>query len=460
MRRIVDATMDRVVQHIISLPDQPAFDVDGSEEVARALREPMPESGMEFGAALDVLFDRAAPKSVNTAGPGYLAYIPGGGVFYAAVADLIADAVNRYVGVWLAAPALCQLEANVLSWFAEIVGYPSTARGILTSGGSLANFSAIVVARRERVGDDFLDGAIYASDQVHHSVAKAAMLAGFPMRAIRVIGTDDRLRIRIDELRDTVARDREAGLRPFLVVGSAGTTNTGAIDDLEALAAVAKDEGLWFHADAAYGGFFMMTERGRAAMQGLPRADSITLDPHKGLFLPYGTGSLLVRDGQALKRAHQLDAEYLPAMREDDEFVDFCQYSPELSRPFRGLRVWLPFRVLGANAFRAQLNEKLDIAQWATEQVRAIDGMEIVWSKPVSEARLPSPPPVAMSKTGSSRLSLSRSASEAVFSPRSTRRSCADAARSCASAVRCSSCRVNSSSSRCSLSSFRCRMMA
>ena len=370
--------MQRVVQHLGSLPEQPSFNVDGGDEVARRLRESMPERGTDFGAALDVLFNQAAPKSFNTAGPGYLAYIPGGGIFHAALADLIADTVNRYVGVWLAAPALSQLEANVLAWFAEIVGYPEAARGILTSGGSLANFSAIVVARRERLGDDLRNGTIYASDQTHHSVAKAAMLAGFPERAVRVIGSDSLFRIRVGELHDTVDRDRREGLRPFLVVGSAGTTNTGAVDDLEALAGIAASEDLWFHADAAYGGFFMMTERGRSAMPGLARADSITLDPHKGLFLPYGTGSLLVRDGLALKRAHQLDAEYLPEMREDGEFVDFCQYSPELSRPFRGLRVWLPFHVLGASVFREQLDEKLDLARWATDQLRAIGGMEII----------------------------------------------------------------------------------
>jgi len=378
MRRLVEATMERVVRHIESLPEQPSFDVDGGDAVARVLRESMPEEGTDFGAILNVLFDQAAPKSFNTAGPGYLAYIPGGGIFYSALADLIADTVNRFVGVWLAAPALSQLEANVLAWFSEIVGYPASARGILTSGGSLANFSAIVVARRERLGEDLSSGTIYVSDQTHHSVAKAAMLAGFPQRAVRVIGSDGRFRVRVDELQEAVDRDRREGLHPFFVVGSAGTTNTGAVDDLEALARIAANEDLWFHADAAYGGFFMMTERGRAAMRGLASADSITLDPHKGLFLPYGTGSLLVRDGEALKRAHQLDAEYLPEMREDAEFVDFCQYSPELSRPFRGLRIWLPFQMVGANAFREQLDEKLDLARWATDRLRAIDGMEII----------------------------------------------------------------------------------
>ncbi len=378
MRHLVDAAMDEIVQHITTLPEQPSFDVDGAADVARSLKESLPEVGTELEASLKILFARAAPKSFNTAGPGYLAYIPGGGVFHAAVADLIADSINRYVGVWLAAPALSQLETNVVAWFAEIVGYPASARGILSSGGSLANFSAFVVARRERLGEDFLHGTIYVSDQIHHSVAKAAMLAGFPDRAVRVIPSDDHFRIRLDALRSAVENDRREGREPFLLVGSAGTTNTGAVDDLEAMADIARDERLWLHADAAYGGFFMMTDRGRVAMRGLERADSITLDPHKGLFLPYGTGSLLVRDGAALKRAHELDAEYLPAMRDDDEFVDFCQYSPELSRPFRGLRVWLPFRLLGAQAFREQLNEKLDLCEWATERLREIPGIEIV----------------------------------------------------------------------------------
>jgi aromatic-L-amino-acid decarboxylase len=378
MRRLVDAAMNRIVQHIGSLPDQPSFDVDGAEEVANQLRESLPEHGTPLESLLDLVFDTAAPKSFNAAGPGYLAYIPGGGLFHSAVADLIAESLNRYVGVWLAAPGLSQLEANVIAWFAEIVGYPPSAKGILTSGGSLANFSAFVVARRERLGSDFRQGTIYTSDQAHHSVARAAMLAGFPEQAVRVIESDGRFRVRVDAIRDAIAVDRRDGLRPFLVVGNAGTTNTGAVDDLTALADLAVEERLWFHADAAYGGFFMLTERGRAAMLGLDRADSMTLDPHKGLFLPYGTGSLMVRDGQALRRAHRLDAEYLPEMREDEAFVDFCQYSPELSRPFRGLRIWLPFRLFGAGVFREQLDEKLDLTLWATEQLRGIDGMEIV----------------------------------------------------------------------------------
>jgi aromatic-L-amino-acid decarboxylase len=378
MHRLVAQAMERIVPHIESLPTQPAAAVENGAALARSLVEPLPEQGEPFERVLDRLFAEAVPTSFNTAGPGYLAYIPGGGIFHSAVADLIADSVNRYVGVFLAAPGLSQLEANVVRWFSDIIGYGPEARGFLTSGGSLANFSAVVVARRRLLPDEFLSGTLYASDQVHHSVQKAAMLAGFPPANVRVIASDARYCLRLDQLEDAIARDRRAGMQPFFVVGNAGTTNTGAIDDLVGLADLAERERIWLHTDAAYGGFFMLTERGRRGMRGIELSASVTLDPHKGLFLPYGVGSLLVRDGAALREAYALDADYLPAMQEDDDLVDFCQISPELSRPFRGLRVWLPIKVNGIEPFRRNLDEKLDLAAWAADHLRRIDDLEIV----------------------------------------------------------------------------------
>ena len=378
MRRLLSEAAKRVFSHIRSLPSQPAADTVGAAELARSLIEPLPQHGRSHAELLDLLFEKLVPKSFNTAGPGYLAYIPGGGLFHSAVADFVADAVNRYVGVWAAAPPLAQLEANVIRWFCEIVGYPAAARGVLTSGGSLASFSAIFTARRERLPEDFLSGIIYASDQTHHSVQKAATIAGFPGRNVRVIGSDALFRIRVGELERAIAADRAAGLTPFLIVGNAGTTNTGAVDDLRALADVAQRERLWLHVDAAYGGFFMLTDHGRETMRGIERADSLILDPHKGLFLPYGTGCLLVRDGETLKRAHAVTAEYMPSMQEDPDFVDFCQYSPELSRDFRGLRAWLPIKMHGIEPFRQNLQEKLDLAQWAARELRKVPGIEIM----------------------------------------------------------------------------------
>src|SRR5579862_2321142 len=378
LRRLVDAAMDRIAPHIDSLPQQPAADTEGAAALARALAEPLPEAPLPLSAVLDLLFDRAIPCSRNTAGPGYLAYIPGGGLPHSAVADLIADVVNRYVGVFAAAPALAQLEANVVAWFAGLAGYPEAARGLLTSGGSLANFTALVTARRERLPEQFLAGTLYASDQAHHSVQKAALLAGFPPASVRSIPSDAAFRLRLDLLEEAIAADRRTGRQPFLVVANAGSTNTGAIDPLGPLADLCARHRLWLHVDAAYGGFFLLTQRGRRALAGIERADSIVLDPHKSLFLPYGTGALLVRDGAALRRAHSVTADYMPPLSSDEELIDFCEISPELSRPFRGLRVWLPLKLLGAAPFREALDEKLDLARWAAGQLRAMAEVEIL----------------------------------------------------------------------------------
>jgi len=378
MRRLIDEAARRVIAHIESLSGQPAQNVEGATDFARTLIEPLPQRGTPYGELLDFLFDEAIPRSFTSAGPGYLAYVPGGGIYHAAVADYIADAVNRYIGVCAAAPALAQIEANVVRWFCEIAGYGRGSGGVLTTGGSMANLIAIITARKALLGDDFANATLYCGDQVHHAFQKSASLAGFPAANIREIPSDALFRIRIDELEAAIARDRAAGLRPFLIAGSAGTTNTGAVDDLEALARIARAQSMWFHVDGAYGAFFMLTERGRASLRGIAEADSIVLDPHKTLFLPFGTGALIVRDAGILRRAHSMHADYLPAFQESDELVDFCELSPELSRDFRGLRVWLPLKLFGIEPFRQQLDEKLDLAAWAAAELKSIDGIEMV----------------------------------------------------------------------------------
>jgi aromatic-L-amino-acid decarboxylase len=382
MHRLVDAAMQRIVAHIESLPSQPASNVDGAAELARTLIEPLPERGIAYEQLLDFLFDDAIPRSFNAAGPGYLAYIPGGGIFHAAVADLIADSVNRYVGVFAPAPLLVQLEANVVRWFCEIVGYDkgfgAGSGGVLTSGGSLANLTAIIAARLTVLGDDFSRATLYCGDQTHHAFQKAAVLAGFPAANIREIPSDALFRVRVDLMADAIARDHANGFTPFMLCGSAGTTPTGAVDDLAALGQLARSESLWFHVDGAYGAFFMLTQRGREAMRGIDEADSIILDPHKTLFLPFGTGALVVRDASVLRRAYSFHAEILPRFQSEDALIDFCEISPELSRDFRGLRVWLPLKLFGIEPFRAQLEEKLDLASWAAAELHKIDGIEVV----------------------------------------------------------------------------------
>ncbi len=377
MRAMVELAMDRIVRHIESLPTQPMHAVAGGKKLARMLREPLPETGTPYERLLRLLFGRVIPASLNTASPGYLAYVPGGGLFHSAVADLIADATNRYVGMWQAAPGLVQLEKNVLDWFTAILALPEGSGGLLTTGGSMATLIALVTARHERLPPEFQRGVVYASDDVHHALTKSARIAGFLTERVRLLPSDEHHRLCTKELVRVIARDRAAGLLPFCVVGSAGTVNTGAVDDLVALAEVAKQEGLWFHVDAAYGGFFALTERGRASLRGIELADSVVLDPHKGLFLPYGTGCVLVRDRLALERAHAVRAPYLPAKQSDEDIVDFCDMGPELSRDNRGLRVWLPIKMHGAATFRAALDEKLDLARVAFAALSEEPGVEV-----------------------------------------------------------------------------------
>jgi aromatic-L-amino-acid decarboxylase len=377
MRAMADEVVSRCIAHIESLGRQPSCgDVDAAE-FCRVLREPPPERGGALEPLLDALFRDLIPRSFTAPGPGYLAYIPGGGIYPAALADFIANTVNRYTGVWQAAPGLVQLEANALDWLRDWMCFPSRARGLFTSGGSMATFNAIVCARERHLGPEIRRGVLYTSDQAHHSVLKAAKLAGVMPDRVRAIASDDRFRFRVDLLRDAIAADRRAGLTPFAVVSSAGTTNTGAVDPLDDIADLCAAESLWHHVDGAYGAFFYLCDDLRDALRGLPRADSLTLDPHKGMFLPYGTGALLVRDGAALRAAHEATAPYLPAMPHPEDFYDPSQHGPELSRGFPGLRVWLSVKLYGAAAFRAALAEKRALSLEAARRVAELPGIVI-----------------------------------------------------------------------------------
>jgi aromatic-L-amino-acid decarboxylase len=375
LRHVTDECVRFALHQVETIDAQPSWDHDGVEEVAASFREPPPESGEPIEALLPRL-ERAVAKSLNSAGPGYLAYIPGGGVYPAALGDYLALTTNRYVGLSAPAPALAQIEHTALDWLRRMVGFPEGAQGILTSGGSLSNFTAIVTARRTRLPENFLDGVIYLSEQSHHSVAKAALLAGFPEGNLRTLPVDERCRVRPEGLERAIRDDRARGLTPFLVVANAGTTNTGAVDPIPAIADLCAREGLWLHIDGAYGGFFRLAPGGERLLPGIERADSLTLDPHKGLFLPYGTGCLLVRDVETLRRAHGSRAGYLQDLHGAGSLVSFADISPELSREFRGLRLWLPLKLFGVAAFRDNLREKLELARWAWEELRSEPGIE------------------------------------------------------------------------------------
>ena len=355
------------LEHIEAVGHETALGQVGAAgmHIAERVSTPIPEDPLPGGPIrIREILSQAMTASLVTTGPGYCAYIPGGGLVASAVAAFVAECTNRYTGLAAAAPGPCRLEADVLTWLAQQFGYGPAARGCFTSGGSLANFSAIVAARHHHLGPDgdLRKGVAYVSSQVHHSVAKSWYLAGFPPANLRSIAVDGRLRMKPDALVAAIARDRRAQLHPFLLVSSAGTTNTGAIDPLADLNVICATHDLWHHVDGAYGGAFVLCPTGRKRLQGIEGADSVTFDPHKGMFLPYGTGCLLVRDGQRLRSAHAATAGYLQDLgTAHEEIPSPCDYGPELSRDYRGLRVWLPLMWHGARAFRDALEEKLSL---------------------------------------------------------------------------------------------------
>ncbi len=330
----------------------------------------VPEEPLQggFSEVLQIL-SHALEGSVPTNSPGFMAYVPGGGIPSAAVAGFLANLLNRFTGIENQAPGLVRLESRVIEWFCREFGLPGGAFGVLTSGGSVANLTALIAARVKAFGEasDFSKARVYVSDQVHHSVTKAAFMAGISPGNCVSVPTDAQFKLDMNALEALVRRDQELGFKPVCMVGSAGTTNTGAIDPLVDMASYSRRQGIWFHVDAAYGGGFMLCEAGKKRLAGIELADSITFDPHKSLFLPYGTGCLLVRDKASLIRMAQYQAEYLTQVNENSP----ASLGLELSRDYRGIRLWLPFMLHGAAVFRQALAEKLELTQWLYQELIA-----------------------------------------------------------------------------------------
>jgi aromatic-L-amino-acid/L-tryptophan decarboxylase len=360
------------------LATRPVHDHEDPAALVARLLEDRPGAPVPTDEALATL-RRIVDVGVESTSGGELAYIPGSGLVTSAVAELLAASLNRYTGLPGNAPAAVALEEGVLRWLCELFELPSEAQGVLLSGGSMANMSALLAAR-ERI--DRLDLAtIYVGEHAHASVRKAARIVGLRPEQVRVCPSPDGLRVDVEAMRVAIKEDLRAGRQPMAIVAAAGTTNAGAVDPLPELADLADETGTWLHVDAAYGGFFQLTDRGRRRLAGIDRADSITLDPHKSLFLPFGTGALLVRDRHALELAFAEQADYLRDLDGIGDLPDFSQLTPELTRAWRGLRLWLPLKLHGLDAFREALDHKLDLAEDAWRALDAGPGVT-TWGRP------------------------------------------------------------------------------
>ena len=309
---------------------------------------------------LDLYQKQVAETGINAASGKHLGYIPGGGVFTAALADFIAAVTNPYAGVHYASPGAATIENEVVNWLKTLFAFPDNAIGCLSSGGSISTLIAFTAARdKHKVKNEFIKkNVVYLSEQVHHSTQKALRIIGLEDVIIRYIPLDDHHKIITDSLEELIKNDISAGLQPFLIVATAGTTDTGAIDPLNEIATIANKYKMWFHIDAAYGGFFIMTSK-KKLFKGIERADSIIIDPHKGLFLPYGVGAVLIKDSTAVLHSNYYTANYMQDGANEEMLKSSANVSPELTKHFRGLRVWLPLQIHGIEPFIACLEEKL-----------------------------------------------------------------------------------------------------
>jgi len=370
-------TVDALVDWLCDAAAPPLREATPAEMIAR-LAGPPPEAGEPYEEALRRLFDDVIPFSSRSAHPRFFAYVPFAGTWPGALGDFVAAACNLYAGSWQEAAGPTQLELEIVGWFRDWVGYPDGAGGTLLSGGSAANLTALACAREALVGSMRDDLVIYASDQAHSSVGRAARTLGFRPDQLRVLPVDDTLRLEPAELEDAMAADEAAGRLPFLVAANVGATSSGAVDPLAELAEVCRPRNVWLHADGAYGGFAVLTERGRAQLGPMHVADSITLDPHKLLYQPYECGCLLVRDRGVLRRAFETRSDYLRDHVAEDGEVNFADRGLQLTRMSRAFKLWLSLRTFGLSSFRAAIDRTFDLAEHARDRIETSDTLELV----------------------------------------------------------------------------------
>jgi glutamate/tyrosine decarboxylase-like PLP-dependent enzyme len=353
LRSLGMQTLDWLLHHWSTLPDQPIGRPASRAEMEARLREPPPENGSDFALVLREFADKVAPFACRVNHPRFLAFIPGAPNLVSVFGDLLCAGTNFFAGVWLEASGPSEVELVVLDWFRDLLGLPSTTSGVLTSGGSEANLTALVAARERLSEDDRGRAVLYLTEQRHWSIDRAAKVMGLLPAQLRPVPADESFRLTPTALAETVRQDRAAGRLPWAVVANAGATNTGTVDSLGTLADFCAAENLWLHVDAAYGWAATLTPEGQTTLAGIGRADSVTLDPHKWFAQPFEAGCVLLRDGHLLGRTFSLRPEYMQDVEPGSEEINFADQGIALTRRFRALKIWLSVKVLGLSWFRA-----------------------------------------------------------------------------------------------------------
>lgn len=378
MREIGYRVVDALVEHLQTLPDQRVGAKADPAVLLPSLQEPAPEQGTEFETVLAQVERDVLRNTMHVNHPRFFAYVPGPGNFVSAMADALASGYNVFAGTWISGSGPAAVELVTLDWLREACGLPETAGGLFVSGGSMANLTALAVARHVALKDRIENAIVYFSDQAHSSLEKALRLIGIPAENSRRLRSDAGFRLPIGELAASIQRDRAAGRRPFCVIASAGTTNTGAIDPLPEISALCREQGLWLHVDGAYGAAAVLSRRGRVLLGGLEFADSITLDPHKWLFQPFEIGCVLLRQQAQLRETFLVLPEYLKDTQHDLAEFNFTDHGFQLTRSFRALKLWMSIKVFGMASFRAAIERGFALAEFTEARLRRMPGWEIV----------------------------------------------------------------------------------
>ena len=378
MRAMGYRVIDVLVEHLSTLRDQPVGAKGDPAELLARFSGPAPEEGASFDSLIEIVQTHVLANTMHVNQPRFFAYVPGPSNFVSVLADALATGFNVFAGTWVSGSGAAAVELETIGWLKSLCGMADTAGGLFVSGGTMANLTGLAVARQVKLGEHDARAVVYCSDQVHSAIHKSLRLLGFFPEQVRVLRSDDQFRLPLGDLVNAIEKDRTKGKRPFCIVATAGTTNTGAIDPLAELAKFAQSRNLWLHVDGAYGAAAVICDRGKSLLEGLGEADSLSLDPHKWLFQPFETGCVLVKRAAELTGTFRVLPEYLKDTHAINGQINLTDYGLQLTRSFRALKLWMSIRYFGLAAFRAAVEHGFELAEFTESHIRRMDGWEIV----------------------------------------------------------------------------------
>ena len=371
--------IDAIVDHFSTQHEKFPVTSATREEMDQLFLEDIPEDPTGTHEVLNFVLENVMTKSKIITHPKSFSFVPGPSNFISAMADSLSSGYNIFSGGWAGSPAAAELEIVTMNWLLRIFGFPvKRGGGIFTSGGSMANLTAIITARRIKCGDDFSKAVIYLSDQAHSSNIKAIRIAGFKKEQIRIIPTDSEFKFSLNKLKNAIAKDALEGLQPFCLIATAGTTNTGTVDQLSELSVICRKNGIWFHIDGAYGAAAILSEHGKQLVKGIEKADSLTVDPHKWFYQPYEIGCLLVRNHKWLSGTFTEKPEYLRDIEGNPSEINFYDHGIELTRRFRALKFYMSIKTFGLKAFRNAVNYNIELAEQTETYLRNSPNWEVI----------------------------------------------------------------------------------